>query len=65
LANSNPASSASSGALQDYHTKTQPILELFRHKELVVRVNGTCPPAEVQEDLRRQLAQKSQRELVG
>ena len=41
--------------LQDYHTKTQPILELFRRKELVVIVDGTRSVAEVQQDLRRQL----------
>ena len=45
--------------LQDYHTKTQPILELFRRKELVVRVDGTRAAAEVQQDLRRQLGQPS------
>ena len=47
--------------LQDYHAKTQPILDLFRRKELVVVVDGTRPVAEVQQDLRRQLGQKSQR----
>ena len=47
--------------LQDYHTKTQPILELFRRKELVVTVDGTRSSAEVQQDLRCQLVQKSKR----
>jgi adenylate kinase len=47
--------------LQDYHTKTQPILELFRRKELVVTVDGSRSAAEVQQDLRRQLGQKSER----
>jgi adenylate kinase len=50
--------------LQDYHTKTQPILELFRRKELVVTVDGTRSSAEVQQDLRRQLGQKSERVLA-
>lgn len=50
--------------LQDYHTKTQPILELFRRKELVVTVDGTRSSAEVQQDLRRQLMQKSERVLA-
>ena len=45
--------------LQDYHTKTQPILELFRRKELVVVVDGTPSAAEVQKDLRRQLGQRA------
>jgi adenylate kinase len=47
--------------LQDYHTKTQPILELFRRKELVVIVDGTRSAEEVQQDLRRQLARKLER----
>jgi adenylate kinase len=42
--------------LQDYHAKTRPILELFRRKELVVVVDGTRSVAEVQQELRRQLA---------
>jgi adenylate kinase len=47
--------------LQDYHAKTQPILELFRQKELVVVVDGTHSVDEVQQDLRRQLGQESYR----
>jgi adenylate kinase len=47
--------------LRDYHTKTQPILELFRRKELVLVVDGTRPPADVQADLRRQLEQRELR----
>src|SRR5262249_37752271 len=38
--------------LRDYHAKTQPILELFRRKELVVVGDGTRPADEVQQDLR-------------
>lgn len=45
--------------IQDFHTKTQPILELFRRKELVVVADGTRAPDEVQQDLRRQLEQKA------
>jgi adenylate kinase len=41
--------------LHDYHTKTAPILELFRRKELVVVVDGTQPAAAVQEEIRRRL----------
>lgn len=41
--------------LQDYHTKTRPILDLFRRKELIVTVDGTRSVAEVQQDFRRQL----------
>jgi adenylate kinase len=42
--------------LADYHTKTEPILELFRTKELVVVVDGTQPPAAVQQEIRAKLA---------
>ncbi len=49
--------------LQDYHTKTQPILELFRRKELVVVVDGTPSAAEVQQDLRRQLGKRAGPEI--
>jgi adenylate kinase len=41
--------------LKDYHDKTEPILELFRTKELVVAVDGTRPAAEVQDEIRRGL----------
>ena len=50
---------------QDYHTKTRPILELFRRKELVVIVDGTRSAAELQQDLRRQLVQKSERAVAS
>jgi adenylate kinase len=45
--------------LQDYHSKTQPILELFRRKELVVVVDGTLGAAEVHQSLRRQMGLKA------
>ena len=41
--------------IRDYHAKTEPILELFRRKELIVTVDGTNAPALVQEELRRRL----------
>jgi adenylate kinase len=41
--------------LEDYHQKTQPILDLFRQKELVVVADGTKAPDAVQADIRRQL----------
>jgi adenylate kinase len=41
--------------LRDYHEKTQPLLELFRRKELIVVADGTKASAEVQSDIRRQL----------
>ncbi|HTE20874.1 MAG TPA: nucleoside monophosphate kinase [Armatimonadota bacterium] len=41
--------------LEDYHTQTRPVLELFRRKELIVVADGTQPPAQVQAEIRRQL----------
>jgi adenylate kinase len=41
--------------LRDYHEKTEPVLDLFRRKELVVVADGTRSPAAVQQELRRQL----------
>jgi adenylate kinase len=41
--------------LRDYHTKTEPVLELFRRKGLVLVVDGTAAPAEVQAEIRRGL----------
>ena len=43
------------GRLADYHTKTEPTLELFRRKGLIVRVDGARPPAEVYQELRQRL----------
>jgi adenylate kinase len=41
--------------LADYHGKTEPLIDLFRRKGLIVKVDGTRPPADVYADLRRQL----------
>jgi len=41
--------------LRDYHTKTKPILELFRGKELIVSVDGTQSTTVVQEAIRQKL----------
>lgn len=41
--------------LNDYRTKTEPILDLFRRKELVIQVDGQLPAAEIQQDIRKQL----------
>jgi len=41
--------------LADYHEKTQPIVDLFRRKELVVVTDGTRGSREIHEDLRSQL----------
>ena len=44
--------------LKDYRNKTQPILDLFRRKELVVVADGRRSAEEVHHDLRRQLQLK-------
>ena len=41
--------------LQDYRSKTEPILELFRRKELVIQTDGRLPADDIQADIRRQL----------
>ncbi len=41
--------------LEDFHTKTEPVLDQFRKKELVVRVDGTGAPEAIQADIRSQL----------
>lgn len=42
----------------DYHEKTEPIYDLFRRKELVLEIDGTKPPKEVQKDIRKKLGLK-------
>ncbi|MEO8359625.1 MAG: nucleoside monophosphate kinase [Vicinamibacteria bacterium] len=44
------------GRLLDYREKTQPIIDLFRRKELVVAVDGTRKAADIQAELRQRLA---------
>ena len=41
--------------LKDFYAKTQPILELFRQKELVINVDGTRSEQDVHEAIRTQL----------
>ena len=41
--------------LVDSHTPTQPVLELFAHKELIVTVDGTGPVEAVQAEIRQRL----------
>jgi adenylate kinase len=43
------------GRLRDYREKTQPIIDLFRRKELVVAVDGTKASVAVQSELRERL----------
>ena len=48
-------SDALAGRLRDYHTKTEPVLGLFRRKELVLDIDGTPPPQEIQHEIRSRL----------
>jgi len=45
--------------LQEYHAKTEPILDLFRRKERVIQTDGRQSVEEIQADIRRQLDLKS------
>jgi adenylate kinase len=41
--------------LRDYHSKTKPVLDLFRKKELVLDIDGTPTPDEIQQEIRGRL----------
>ena len=41
--------------LHDYHTKTEPAIELFRRKELVFDIDGSATPDEIHKDIRARL----------
>jgi adenylate kinase len=41
--------------LQEYHEKTNPVLELFRRKEYVIIADARPPAEEVQQNIRKQL----------
>jgi adenylate kinase len=41
--------------LSDYHTKTNPVLDLFRRKEFVITVDSTGPIEQVQQEIRKKL----------
>ena len=41
--------------LSEYHAKTEPVLDCFRHKELIVEVQGESTPEEIQREIREQL----------
>jgi adenylate kinase len=43
------------GRLRDYHNKTQPVLDLFRAKEVIVAVDATGPVEQIQAAIREQL----------
>jgi adenylate kinase len=37
--------------INDYHTKTEPILDLFKRKELVLNFDGTASPQDIHEEI--------------
>jgi adenylate kinase len=41
--------------LSEYHSKTNPVLDLFLRKEYVITVNSTPPTAQVQQEIRERL----------
>ena len=46
--------------VQTYHTKTEPVMDLFRRKELVVVVDGAASPVHVQREIRARLGLSEQ-----
>ena len=48
-------SDALAGRLKDYHSKTKPVLGLFRNKELVLDIDGTAAPEEIHAEIRSRL----------
>ncbi len=44
--------------LKDFYTKTQPILDVFRQKRLVIDIDGTQPQDVVHASIRRQLGER-------
>jgi adenylate kinase len=55
VARADDAVEAVRARLRDYHAKTEPVLDLFRTKEVVLAVDATQPAAEVQAEIRRRL----------
>ena len=46
---------ALAGRLKDYHSKTKPVLGLFRRKELVLDIDGTGSADAIQNEIRERL----------
>ena len=46
---------ALAGRLNDYHTKTKPVLSLFQRKELVLDIDGTLAPKALHKEIISQL----------
>lgn len=55
IARADDTAEAVNERLRDYHTKTQPILDLFERKALVVTIDGTGSAEQVQREVRSRL----------
>jgi adenylate kinase len=55
VARADDTAEAVQARLRDYHDKTQPVLELFRAKEVVLEVDAGRPVDEVQTEIRTRL----------
>ena len=42
--------------LDQYHEKTEPLVDHYDHQSLLRRIDGAAPPDEVEEEIRRTLA---------
>ena len=51
--------------LQDFHAKTEPVLDLFRRKELVVAVDGAKTAEEVHADILNALSANGRVKSAG
>ena len=55
VSRSDDTAEALSERLHDYHTKTEPVLDLFRRKELVFDIDGTPPADDIYREIRSRL----------
>lgn len=49
--------------IDDYHTKTEPILDLFRKKELIINADGTLSPEEIHQNILNELRKREKEEV--
>jgi adenylate kinase len=55
VARADDTEAALADRLKEYHTKTEPVLDLFRRKELVLDIDGTASTEGVQQEIRSRL----------
>ena len=61
LGNQDAGSPAAAGErISEYHSKTKPIIEVFRRRGLVVKVDGTISPEALQDQIRVELGLTSE-----